>query len=193
MRTRAKAKGGVVSRTIWLILAGLSLLPGSGAAQAPARRHVDVPVLAPRAEDVSSVDGIIAAFYDVISGPAGQPRQWGRDRTLYIPNIRFVSMSLRNGKPHANVMDHQAFVDATDAGLVRNGFYETEVHRESRSFGNILQIFSTYEMRSTPDGPLIGRGINAIQLFYDGTRWWIASAVWDDETPGRPIPPEYLP
>ncbi|MGE0353927.1 MAG: hypothetical protein AB7Q69_11845 [Gemmatimonadales bacterium] len=181
-----------MSRTVWLILAGLSLLPGSGAGQEPVRRHVDVPVLAPRTEDASSVDGIIAAFYDVISGPAGQPRQWGRDRTLYIPNIRFVSMSLRDGKPHANVMDHQAFVDATDAGLVRNGFYEVEVHRESRSFGNIMQIFSTYEMRSTPDGPLIGRGINAVQLFYDGTRWWIASAVWDDETPGRPIPPEYL-
>ena len=37
------------------------------------------------------------------------------------------------------------------------------------------------------------RGINSIELFWDGKRWWIANAIWTDETPGQPIPNEYLP
>src|SRR5438034_2989131 len=69
------------------------LLPVALSAQTPARRHVDVPAVAPRAADVATVDGIVKAYYDVITGPAGQPRQWSRDRSLYISDLRFVARS----------------------------------------------------------------------------------------------------
>jgi hypothetical protein len=164
-------------------------------AQTPdkAASHVGVPTIAPRPDDVGTLDGLIAAYYDVISGPAGQPRQWSRDRTLYIPDIRFVSMSIgKDGKPVARTMSHQQFVDASDQGL-QAGFYEEEVHRTTERFGNIAHVFSTYESRVKADGPLIARGINSIEAFFDGKRWWIASAIWDDERPDNPMPPEYLP
>jgi len=77
--------------------------------------------------------------------------------------------------------------------MVHDGFFEREVHRVTRSYGNIAQVFSTYEERRTPDGPVNGRGVNALQLFWDGKRWWVASAIWFDEDPAHPIPPEYLP
>ncbi len=159
-----------------------------------AQTSVAVPTIAADPKDVGSVDAIMKAFYDVISGPAGQPRQWGRDRTLYIPEMRFVSMDVDgSGKPVASVMSHQQFVDRSDAGLVKNGFYEQEIHRVTRSFGNVTHVFSTYVMRNTPDGKIFGRGVNSVQLFFDGTRWWIASATWDDERKGNPIPAEFLP
>ena len=162
-------------------------------AQTPARRHVNVPTVAPRAADVGSVDGVVTAYYDVISGPAGQPRQWSRDRTLYIPEIRFVSMSQsKEGKPVARTMTHQQFVDASDKGL-QGGFYEKEVHRETQRFGNIAHVFSTYESRIKADGPIIARGINSIQAFWDGKRWWITNAIWDEERPDNPLPPEFSP
>jgi hypothetical protein len=130
----------------------------------------------------------------VISGPAGQPRQWSRDRSLYIPHVQFVSLSTDSaGRIHADVMDHQAFVDRSNDAVVRRGFFETEIHRVSHRFGNVVHVFSTYEMRERLDGPLIGRGINSVELFWDGTRWWISAAQWDDERPDNPIPPEYLP
>lgn len=173
-----------------LLVGGLVLAP----ALVTAQQHVEVPALAPRPEDVGSLDGILKAFYDVISGPAGQPRQWGRDRTLYIPEVRFVSMDVgKDGKVQARVMSHQQFVDGSDASLVKRGFYETEIHRVTRSFGNVTHVFSTYEMREKPDGPLIGRGVNSIQLFNDGKRWWIASATWDEEREGNRIPKQMLP
>ena len=82
---------------------------------------------------------------------------------------------------------------ATDAGVVKQGFFETEIHRVTRSFGNITHVFSTYEMRQKQDGPVIGRGVNSLQLYHDGARWWIASVTWDDEREGNPIPRELLP
>ena len=147
----------------------------------------------PRAEDVATVDGIINAFYDVISGPAGAPRQWQRDSSLYIPGVRFVSMSVRQGRPVAQVSDHAQYIANTNDGMVRDGLFERELHRVTRRFGNIAHVFSTYELRVTESGPVQVRGVNSIQLFWDGNRWWIANAMWEDERPDSPIPPDLLP
>ena len=163
-------------------------------AQQPVPPHVDVPTVAPRPEDVGTLDGIMKAFYDVISGPAGQPRQWSRDRSLYVPNVRFVSLSKDSaGAIHADVVDHQTYVDRTNGYFVREGFFECEIHRTTHRFGNVVHVFSTYDTRQRADGPSIGRGINSVELFWDGARWWISAVQWDDERPDNPIPPDYLP
>jgi hypothetical protein len=146
--------------------------------------------LAARPEDVATIDGIIKAFYDVISGPAGQPRQWQRDSTLYIPRVQFVAMSVENGKPVPAVMDHGTFAARYNSAFVDRGFFERETKRVTKRFGNIAHVFSAYEYRASENGPVQGRGVNSIQLYWDGTRWWIASAIWDDERPDNPIPAE---
>jgi len=179
------------------IVLALCLFGAAGPAQQPKGpakpQAVDVPTIEPRPEDVATIDGVIKAYYEVISGPTGQPRQWSRDRTLYIPDIRFVAMSEdKNGHPRAHIASHQQFVDASNDMLVKEGFYESEIHRSTQKFGNIAHVFSTYESRIKAGGPVIARGINSLELFYDGKRWWIASAVWDDERADNPIPQEYL-
>lgn len=172
-------------------LMGTSLLPQSKPKPEP--NHIKVATIPPRPEDVKSVDGMIKAYYETISGPAGQPREWARDRTLYIPELRFVSARRdKEGKLSMSVRDHQAYVDASD-GMTKTGFFEKEIHRLTRSFGAITHVWSTYESRLKADGPIIARGINSIELFNDGTRYWITFAQWDDETPTNPIPKDYLP
>jgi hypothetical protein len=135
---------------------------------------------------------MVQAWYGIVSGPAGQPREWGRDRTLYIPDVRFVTAGVQKGRPYARIRDHQAYVDEADPFLAK-GFFEKEIHRVTRRFGPIAHVWSTYESRTTENGPATARGINSIELFWDGKRWWIASGVWTEETPENPIPPEYLP
>ena len=172
--------------------ATLLLLAAAVAQQTPP--HVEVPTIQPRPDDVSTIDGIMKAFYDVISGPAGQPRQWSRDRTLYIADIRFVAMSEdKDGHPRPQIASHQQFVDYANPVLVKDGFFESEIHRVTQRFGNIAHVFSTYESRQKAAGPVIARGINSVELFWDGKRWWIASNIWDDERPDNPLPPAYLP
>jgi hypothetical protein len=143
--------------------------------------------------DVSSLDGIIAAFYDVVSGPAGEARDWARDSTLYLPGVRFVVVSRSEaGQLVARNFDHGTWATGSSASL-EQGFYEKEINRVTRQFGPITDVFSTYEWCTTEDGPIGGRGINSIQLFDDGERWWITGAIWTSEEPGFPIPAEYLP
>jgi hypothetical protein len=156
--------------------------------------HVNVPTIPARAEDVATIDGIVKAYYDVISGPAGQPRQWSRDRTLYWPGIRFFAASVKkDGTPTVHVLTHQEYVDETDAGVVKSGFDEHEIHRTMQRIGNVAHVMSTYETRRVGTGPVTGRGVNSLDLFWDGQRWWITAASWDDERPNSPIPAELLP
>jgi hypothetical protein len=144
--------------------------------------------------DVSTLDGVLHAFYDVISGPAGQPRQWERDRTLYFPGAVLVPTGIQkeDSKPYAQVLDMDGYIKRTNDILLA-GFFEHEIHRVTHQFGNVAHVFSTYEARRTPQGPIIARGVNSIELFYDGKRWWIVAAIWDNERENSPIPPEFLP
>lgn len=155
-------------------------------------RAVAVPKAPADPKDVSTIDGIIKAFYETISGPKGQPRQWGRDRTLYMPSVRFVSMNERDNKISAGIMTHQQYVNAVDRSLTGSGFHEREINRVVRRFGNVAHVFSTYEF-TNDEKTEKGRGVNSIELYWDGTRWWIAFASWDEERPGNPISKEFLP
>ena len=173
-----------------------AFLAVSGAAMAgpepPAMKHEDVPTIAPRPGDVATIDGMIRAWYEIVSGPAGTPRDWARDRTLYIRDLRFVNVEVENGQLHPRIRDHQEYVDTSDAFLMK-GFFEKEIHRVTERFGPIAHVWSTYESRATENGPVTARGINSIELFWDGKRWWIANGVWTEETKENPIPKKYLP
>ena len=142
--------------------------------------------------DVSSIEGIVTAFYDVINGPAGKPRQWRRDSTLYMPKATFVGMTEKDGKPVPEIMTPEEFRRAVNQELVQKGFFETEIGRRVEQFGNVAQVRSVYQMRRTANGPLLGRGVNYLLLYWDGTRWWIANAVWDDERPNSKLPPGWI-
>lgn len=183
-------------------LAGVIVLTAIAAAGS-AQQASPAPAAAPKAEaatdaarpeDVASIDAIVKTFYDVISGPAGAPRQWARDRSLYIPEVRFVVVGVKEGgsEPSVALLGHQEYVDRSDVGMVHDGFFEKEIHRITRRFGNVAHVLSTYEARRTADGPVIERGVNSLSIFFDEQRWWIASAAWDVERPGNPIPQEFL-
>lgn len=155
-------------------------------------KAVVIPKIEADPKDVSTIDGIIKAFYETISGGIGMERQWSRDKTLYLPDIRFVSMSEQDGKIRASVMSHSNYVNGSNEFFVSQGFNEKEINRVVRKFGNIAHVFSTYEF-STYDGKEKGRGVNSIELYFDGNRWWISAASWDDERKNNPIPKEFLP
>lgn len=143
--------------------------------------------------DVESIDAIMAAVYDVISGPAGEKRDWDRMRSLFVDGARLIPTGRsQSGQYGHRVMSVEDYVTGAGTWLEQNGFFETEIGRKTDRFGNIAQVFSTYESRRTPDADPFMRGINSFQLWNDGHRWWVVSIFWENESPESPIPTEYL-
>ena len=142
----------------------------------------------PLKEDVSTIDGIMKATYEAVSGEAGEKRQWERDLSLHHPKAVYAFPDMKNGKPIWTTMTLSEFHKTTDDMVAKTAFYEREVTREVRLFGKIAHVWSTYETRLSKNGPVKRRGINSVQLFYNQGRWWIISWTFDRETKANPIP-----
>ena len=143
--------------------------------------------------DVASVDSIIAAVYDVISGPAGKPRDWDRMKSLFIPGARLIPTVLRqSGGYGSRVLTVDEYIQRASGLMAKEAFYEREAARKTEEFGQIVHVFSTYESRHAPDAKPFQRGINSIQLMNDGTRWWVVTIFWQGEDDKHPLPERYL-
>jgi hypothetical protein len=148
-------------------------------------------VPAPKPEDVKSRDAILRAIYDVISGPAGG-RDWNRFRSLFLPQARFTEVSTGpDGGKVIMTWNVDEFV--RDAGQVfaKDPFYEKAIVNRAESFGDVSQVFSSYESRRNPADKPFERGINSIQLLNDGKRWWVLSILWDTERKANPLPTRF--
>jgi hypothetical protein len=151
----------------------------------------DQQELAADPRDVASIDSLIRALYQVISGPAGEARNWDRARTLFMKEVRMISVSPdKAGKPNVRMITFAEYVERVSPIVAKQGFYESEIRRSVREFGNVAQVFSSYEIRHNPGEEALVRGVNALQLYFDGQRWWIASIIWDTDRPGNPLPKE---
>lgn len=143
-------------------------------------------------EDVSSIDGLIDVLYESITFTEGEKPDLERFSSLFIPNAPFIRIT----PDGPNTMDLDSFVssfsDRVSSGTLKS-FYEAEVSRKTNSFGGIAQVFSTYKKGMNTTAPQsLGRGINSIQLFHDGRRWWACGITWEDERDDNPIPEKYL-
>jgi hypothetical protein len=147
-----------------------------------------------RDADFATIDSIITAMYESISGPKGTPGQWERDRALHHPKALLIPALQAPGGPAAGVFDFDGFVDSRARFLEDSDFYEVEIGRQEFRFGVIAHVLSSYEARTAPApaGKLLRRGVNSIQLMHDGERWWILSTLWDNEREGVELPANLL-
>ncbi len=145
--------------------------------------------------DVSSIDAIMKAVYDVISGDAGKPRDWDRFRSLFHKDARLIpsGKNAQTGVVAARVMTPEDYITRSGPVLEKDGFHERELARHVDMYGNIAQVFSTYHaFRKADDKAPFLRGINSFQLLNDGKRWWVVTIYWQAETPDNPIPKQFL-
>jgi hypothetical protein len=187
-----------MTKSITLLLIAAALTTTSFAAPKP-QQPAPPPDLAsqiPAAKpgDVDSIDHMMAAIYDVISGPPGK-RDWDRFRSLFVPGGRLTSTTK---PPNATASDAipvrlltvEDYVNRAGDYFNTHGFFERAAVNKVQRFGNIAQVFSSYESRHTADEKPFTRGINSMQLLYDGKRWYFLSILWDEESATNPIPPD---
>ncbi len=144
-------------------------------------------------DDVESIDSIIEALYASISGDAGVERDWDRFRNLFIEGAK-LTPTFQNQEGNVGFIrwSPDEYIERAGASLERDGFHEDEISRKVDEYRYITHIFSTYHSKRTKDGEVFARGINSIQLFNDGNRWWVVSVFWSSENEEYPIPDEYL-
>ncbi len=187
--------------TLIFAAAAVCSLPAQESHQAPSRPlPPQLPIFSPaelaakvpaaKAEDVNSLDSIMRALYEVISGPAGT-RDWNRFRSIFLPQARFTEVHKSEDGFSVITWNVDEFVrDATDV-FSREGFYESAIVNFPERYGNMAQVFSSYESRHAPGEKPFTRGINSVQLLNDGTRWWVVSIAWDSERPNNPLPKKF--
>lgn len=129
---------------------------------------------------LETVDGILAELYASISGPAGA-RNWDRLRRLFWPGARLIPTS-RDGKElTATVLEVEGFISRATLAIAQGGFYEQETSRREERFGPVVHVWSSYACRHAPQDPKpFSRGVNSIQLFHDGARYWVLTIYWGD-------------
>lgn len=175
--------------------------PQTPAEPPQAQPHVQAPPHAARHQapavreaDGASVHSTIAALYEVISGPAGAPRNWNRMRALFAPDAKLSMITPQAGGGFAlRAMTVEDYISRNMNVFTSSGFYEREIARSTEAFGQLVHVFSTYELLRAPhDAKPFMRGINSIQLYHDGKRWWIANLVWRAEDASLALPERYL-
>ncbi len=146
-------------------------------------------------KDVASIDSIMKAVYDVISGDAGKARDWDRFRSLFHKDARLIpsGKNPQTGVIGARAMTPEEYATRNGPFLEKNGFHERELARHLDQYGNIAQVFSTYHaFKNATDKEPFMRGINSFQLLNDGKRWWVVTIYWQAETPEAAIPKRFL-
>ncbi|MGD0577509.1 MAG: hypothetical protein ABSC08_01145 [Bryobacteraceae bacterium] len=172
---------------------------GAGYGTAPAAGQTPPapgkPVAGARAEDLSSPDKLLTALYEVISGPAGQARDWERFRNLFVPGARLIPVARPpQGRAEVRTLSVDEYIARAAPVMEKSGFFEREIARREVRYGALLHAFSTYASgHSADDEKPFARGINSIQLFFDGAQWRVVTIYWDAESPERPLPAEFLP
>ena len=137
--------------------------------------------------DVNSIDALVKAIYEVISGPPG-PRNWNRFYSLFLPAARMGAVSNGSGRPVFHSMSPEDYKKSNGPLFLQSGFFEQELGRNMMQFGNVASVESAYQFRFTQDGPVQQRGVNYFTLVFSEGRWWIANLSWQNETKEFPIP-----
>lgn len=140
------------------------------------------------AKDVISLDAIITAYYDVVSGASYEPWQFERDRYIHAKNAVITRLD-----DNGNAESHALEAEYVPLGLApKADFYEKELKRKSSQFGNIAQVWSAFEIRTDPEVSSTIRGLNSIQLFYEKGRWWIASWTCEMESETNTLVTDFM-
>jgi len=131
-------------------------------------------------DDTTTPETIIHIAYALISGRASEPRDWDRWRALHAAGARLIPIEISDdGARVARVMTPDEFIASRSEFFSRQNFFEWETAREELRYGSLVHVWSSYEAANEPGGNPIRRGVNSIQLWHDGARWWILSVAWD--------------
>lgn len=179
--------------TLALISAAIHLTRPVYAQNTGEKAKMNVTTPADSLIDTASIDAVLKALYEAITFAEGEEPDLSRFRNLFTSEAPCIRVNQNQSVDRMTVDSFIfSFRNRIESHALQS-FHESEIARQTRLFGQMAQVFSTYQKGiNVTDPKKMIRGINSIQLFYAGGRWWIGSLLWMDERPDLPIPAEYL-
>jgi hypothetical protein len=187
VRTHATGIAARLPATL-LLLSLMSTLPAMSRAEDKTRAAE--PACGTQPADIASAnpDSLVRALYEIVSGPAHGARDWARLARLHAPGALITPTQHRGATGFAAAPQSlEKFIGLNERLFANRGFHEREIFQRVQRFGHVAHVWSGFETREQPGGPVEARGVNSFQLLNDGQRWCVLSATWDTETPAHPI------
>ena len=163
---------------------------------APTIHAQDVETTVPACPSTATLDQLIKAVDDAVSGPANKDRTCFR--ALFLPDARLIPIRVgADSTATPRILSVEDWINAV-AKRGSDVFYEKQIKVQSETYGHMAHLWSTYETRTTPDGKppegkVLDRGINSIQAIFDGKQWHVFQIIWQAESPTERVPEKYLP
>ena len=123
------------------------------------------------ADDTMSIDNIVNAYYEVVSGPEGFIYDADRDTNIHASGALITKVFPDGRFQRHDLGTEQAMISVP----YEQAFFESEVDRRVERYGNIAHVWSEFEMRTSPAAEPYSSGFNSISLFFQNGRWWISS------------------
>ena len=132
------------------------------------------PAAPPAGSDEFQIEATVLAVYNVLSGPAGR-RDWRQFEGLFAPDARIV---IAGTEP----MTTKQYVERFTPKFNAAGWFERPVATRVEQYGNIAQVWSTFEGREASNQERASaRGVIGFQLVRIGDAWKVQSLIRQEE------------
>jgi hypothetical protein len=132
----------------------------------------------------SLIQSVMDKFYEIISGKAGEEKNWDEFRSLFFSEDSSLASMKYNAEKECITkrQDVESYITGLKKFLKLSNFYEYGFNYEIKVVGSIANVYSEYAAkRKKEDMNIIKHGVNLIQLVYDGHTWKIHSMLWQDQ------------
>jgi len=138
--------------------------------------------------EARSIEAIIPALYQIVSGKAGSDKNWPLMKTLFADTASVTPVfHTKEGKMTANISSVDEFIALNKTIFKDQNFFETEVGNKTFTFGHMANVLSHYESRDAIGAEPYAQGVNSFQLLNDGRRWCVISVTWDSHSKDHPL------
>ena len=148
-------------------------------------------------DDLSTVNGIIGAFYSCLDVQRGDQIDSARFMNLFNSGAQLdgiVPSRKDTSKTVTFRISPEQYLQGMKVFTAAHRFREWEIGRQTLSYGHMTTVYSAYELMDVSEkGDTVKvRGVNTFSLFYDGTRYRITYCNYEEESKQFPIPEGYL-
>lgn len=140
---------------------------------------------------VRDIHDFVQIWNDAVIGPGGRSHACTLQLLTHDARITGVVMG-KDGSSTRVVESPTEFV-AWYEQRPNQTFWERTLHSSVEVYENVARVTRTYEVRASATSPVTSTGIEDFELIFDGHEWRAFSMLWQDATPGKPLPSRYLP